>query len=305
MDNFSGQPENSEELIFGFTEELMGEGSWSSSSSTTSVEIDDGAITDEENENDENSTNAEEESKAFWESQEDLLTTTLFRTTSMESKIRQATKDAMKEMNLGGFICCVCDKKKIEGTKSCQDCLHREISGRLRMEGYNCNIRKSKWRNSSDIPSGDHTYLEVVQNTSSGKGAMKIIIEPNFKAQFEMARASEEYKRLINKLPEVFVGKFCRLQNSVKILCAALKKSMKENKMHMAPWRKHKYMLAKWQGSPDNYCYEQYQLKMTPNMSPVISHLGRSTTRPRASLLTFDLLDTLRVIPSSTMIKVG
>ena len=137
--------------------------------------------------------------------------------------------------------------------------------------------------------------MEVVQNSKGGKGEVKILIELNFRAQFEMARASEEYNRLINQLPEIFVGKFLRLQNLVKILCAASKKCMRERKMHIAPWRKYKYVLAKWHGSPD-------QQKVAPILSP-LSHLGRAT-RPRTSMLTFDLVGSLQGIQCTTMINV-
>lgn len=94
--------------------------------------------------------------------------------------------------------------------------------------------------------SGEHTFLDVVDDASSKKGGVRVIIELNFRAEFEISRASEEYKRLIKKLPEVFVGKVERLHNLIKILCPAAKKCMKENKMHMGPWRKHRYMQAKW-----------------------------------------------------------
>lgn len=75
------------------------------------------------------------------------------------------------------------------------------------------------------------------------------MIELCFRAEFEMARGSEEYKRLIGMLPEVYVGKTERLKLLIKILCTAAKKCMKDKKMHMGPWRKHKYMQAKWLGT--------------------------------------------------------
>ena len=81
-----------------------------------------------------------------------------------------------------------------------------------------------------------------------------MIIELNFRAEFEMARASEEYNGLVSKLPEVYVGKIERLSNIIKVLCMGAKKCMKENKMHMGPWRKHKYMQAKWLGSCHKLC---------------------------------------------------
>ncbi|KAL3509350.1 hypothetical protein ACH5RR_028751 [Cinchona calisaya] len=290
MDKFSGEPEIFTDLIFGFTEEFVEDSSDSSSwSCSSNLDLDDGAIIDEDG--DDENASILEESKAFWESQEDLLLTTLCRTTSVETKIRQATKEALRDISLVG-VNCACEKMI---GNSCGSCLQKEISNRLRIEGYNCFICKSKWRKSPEMPSGEHSYLEVVQNSPSAKGEVKIIIELNFRAQFEMARASEEYNRLINRLPEVFVGKIGRLLNLVKILCAASKKCMKERKMHMAPWRKHKYMLAKWHGSPD-------QPKVEPILSP-ISYIDRPT-RPRASMLTFDLVDSLQGLHCTTMIKV-
>lgn len=75
-DGFSGEPGNLEEMIFGFAEEFVEECSCSSSGA---VDFDDGAIIDgDDGDDDENSSSIEEEanSKAFWESQEDLLMVT-------------------------------------------------------------------------------------------------------------------------------------------------------------------------------------------------------------------------------------
>lgn len=141
----------------------------------------------------------------------------------------------------------------------------------------------------------------VQNNNSAGKVDMKIIIELNVRAQFEMARSNEEYDRLISRLPEVYIGKFSRLQNLIKILCGASKKCMKEKKMHMAPWRKHKYMLAKWQGTPDLKPAAQALFRL-----PVMEIVERpiSSSKPRASMLTFDLLENFSGMHCTTMIKV-
>ncbi|KAK0590475.1 hypothetical protein LWI29_027643 [Acer saccharum] len=230
---------------------------------------------------DENSCNVEE-NKAFWENQEQLLQATVCRTSSSESKVRQATKEALKEINLVGAKC-VCRRPVAGG---CRDCLRREISIRLQNVGYDCAICKSKWRSSSEIPSGAHTYLEVLDKVSSKKGeVIRILIELNFRAEFEMARASEEYNKLISRLPDLFVGKTERLKTLIKILCLASKKCMKEKKMHLGPWRKHKYMQAKWFGT-----YE----RITPVPLPVKQFSETRQAKPRAySMLTFDLLENL------------
>lgn len=78
----------------------------------------------------------------------------------MESKIRQATKEATKEMNLGGLVC-VCEKMVGNMNNSCKNCMQKEVSNRLKMAGFNCVICKSKWRKSSEIPSGGRSSTSV------------------------------------------------------------------------------------------------------------------------------------------------
>ncbi|KAA8526372.1 hypothetical protein F0562_008425 [Nyssa sinensis] len=150
----SGEPESASFMIFGFLEEVED----SPESSCNSVYAFDGEDFVEEEE-DGNACNVEE-NRAFWESQDELLQATLSRTSSLESKIRHATKAALSELTLKG-INCVCRSSAV--ADGCRNCLRREVSDRLRNAGYNCAICKSKWRSSPDIPSGEHTYLEVVE----------------------------------------------------------------------------------------------------------------------------------------------
>ncbi|CAL5406514.1 unnamed protein product [Camellia sinensis] len=498
---YCGRQESVVDLIFGFLEE--GDVSTDSScnscnSSNYGGSLDDMDVDDESVDNNANSV---EEDKAFWESKGQLLQEALCRTTSIETKIRNATKEAMRELSLGG-IACTCRRPT---TESCQNCLQREISDRLRKVGYNCAICKSKWRSSPDIPKdwngatenlvlsiavlvrcfvdrkatenqitgrlgdgfsrapfatvvalctavsvlailplgelfffhmilirkgittyeyvvalrvqseppgpsvdgGDqqlslpssptssavtaisgrssvgiglpykgawctpprifmdhqdeiiphlqpgrlpstvdpdaiqpdkgkipqrpvrisawklakldsneaikagakarasssvlrpecltsstsrdnqweHTYLEVLDNSNSKKKELRVVIELNFRAEFEMAKANEEYNRLIFRLPEVFVGKPERLQALIKILCSAAKKCMKDKKMHMGPWRKHKYMQAKWFGE----CERTVPLILSGGFSGQLP-------KPRASMLTFNLIENLPVL---------
>ena len=121
---------------------------------------------------------------------------------------------------------------------------------------------------------GEHAYIDVVEDGKETKGPVRVVIEICFRAEFEMARGSDEYKRLVDRLPEVFVGKPERLKMVVKSVCAAAKKCMEDNKMHMPPWRKSKYMQAKW-------------------LSPCERELPAAARHsvPRASVLTYDLLN--------------
>lgn len=128
---------------------------------------------------------------------------------------------------------------------------------------------------------GEHNFLDVIDSTKKGK--VRVIVELNFRGEFEMARGSEDYNRLVRRLPEVFVGKVERLSNLIKILCMGAKRCMKEKKMHMGPWRKHRYMQAKWLGPCERNT-------STTSLS-VRYNSERILPRPKASMLTVDLLE--------------
>lgn len=127
--------------------------------------------------------------------------------------------------------------------------------------------------------------MDVIDDSNPKKGEIRVIIELEFRGQFEMKKGSEEYNSLVYKLPNVFVAKFDRLQSVIKILSNSAKKCMKEKKMHLGPWRKQGYMQAKW-------------LRANERTTTLIKPLGvdgysSRTTKTGASMLTMDLLDNL------------
>ncbi|XP_065875538.1 uncharacterized protein [Euphorbia lathyris] len=278
----------SDDIIFGFLEEQEQDSSSSESSISSSDSSEFEIIED-----DENSANPcdFEESKRFWEDQNQILQATLYRTSSLEMRIRQATKEALVEIKRSGLHC----QCRTPAAGDCRSFLQREVSLKLQAGGYNCSICKSKWKSSPEIQAGEHTYLEVVEKSNSKKGEIRVIIELNFRGEFEMARANKEYNNLINNLPEIYVGKSERLKDLIKILCSSAKKCMKEKKMHLGPWRKHKYMQSKWLGAYERISPPQQPPSTAP--LPVVSFSDRrSPVKPRASMLTYDMLDTLPVL---------
>ncbi|KAL0442754.1 UNVERIFIED_CONTAM: hypothetical protein Slati_1998100 [Sesamum latifolium] len=234
---------------------------------------------DEEKENqNENETGGSEDGK-FWETQHQLLQSTICRTTSLESRIRSITKEAVIEAQESGDVC-ACGRP-FDDDNGCRKCLMQVVCLRLQNSGFNTAICKSKWRSSPDIPSGEHTFLDVLDNSNPKKGEVRVIIELNFRAEFEMARANEEYDKLVKRLPEIFVGKIERLLSLLKIVCAAAKKCMKEKKMHMGPWRKHRYMQAKWLRTCER----------SAAAPPLSSGHSAPPARPRRSMLTLDMME--------------
>ncbi|KAA3455645.1 Pesticidal crystal cry1Ag [Gossypium australe] len=218
----------------------------------------------------------------YWESQHQLLEATLRRTSSLESRIRNAAKEALNDGRGPGNVC-GCGKSMAE---SCRVCVMREVCCRLQNAGFNTAVCSSKWRSAAHIPSGKTCMGAQVFGCHRGikKGGSRVIIELNLRAQFEIARASDDYNRLVQRLPQIYVGKVERLNNLIKILCLAAKKCMKEKKLHMGPWRKHSYMQVKWL----RFCERNTSTETLP--APVGCSVRSS--KPRASLWTVDLLGT-------------
>lgn len=93
---------------------------------------------------------------------------------------------------------------------------------------------------------GRHEYIEILTIAPGRKKQQPLVVELEFRDQFEIAKASDEYRKLVSQLPEFYIGKPEYLSSIVRILCDAAKKSLKEKKIHMGPWRKRSFMEMKW-----------------------------------------------------------
>lgn len=223
------------------------------------------------------------ESKAFWRTQHSQLHEALSKTSPAESRIRADTEAAIKSMRAAAAAgtACSCTGRPAAGG-DCRRCMLRRVAERLRDAGYNSAICRSKWPRTPEIPSGEHSYVDVVVPTRSGK-PVRVVIEPGFRGEFEMARGGAEYRALVAALPEVFVGRSEKLRAVVRVMCDAARRCARESGMHMAPWRKHRYMEAKWLGTPE---------RVAPGGGggvPVAVGSPEKPPRFRASMLTLDL----------------
>lgn len=100
----------------------------------------------------------------------------------------------------------------------------------------------------------------------------RYIIEFSLSDEFSIARATECYSSLLQLVPPIFVGKVEELKQVVRLMCNAIKVSMKSMDMHVPPWRRFGYMKAKWFGSD----FERTTGKVTVEMSSgPRSDLGR------------------------------
>lgn len=91
--------------------------------------------------------------------------------------------------------------------------------------------------------SGEYEYIDVIVNGE------RILIDVDFRSEFEIVRQTNSYKALLQSLPFVFVGKSDRVRQIVTMVSEAVKQSLKKKGMHFPPWRKADYMRAKWLSS--------------------------------------------------------
>ncbi|XP_055831575.1 uncharacterized protein LOC129900591 [Solanum dulcamara] len=133
--------------------------------------------------------------------------------------------------------------KIVDENKSCKrkDDLRKIVTDELLALGYKASICKSKWEKASSTPAGEYEYIDV--STVEGE---RVILDIDFRSEFEIARSTGKYKAVLQLLPFIFVGKADRLLQIVSIVSEAARQSLKKKGMHIAPWRNPEYMKAKW-----------------------------------------------------------
>lgn len=132
--------------------------------------------------------------------------------------------------------------KMVEKNKTCKrkDDLRTIVTDGLLSLGFNASICKSKWEKTSSIPAGEYEYIDVIVEGE------RVLIDVDFRSEFEIARSTSSYKSILQSLPFIFVGKADRLQQIIAIVSEAARQSLKKKGMHVAPWRKAEYIRSKW-----------------------------------------------------------
>ncbi|KAH8500280.1 hypothetical protein H0E87_015505 [Populus deltoides] len=145
---------------------------------------------------------------------------------------------SVAERNLLADTAMILEKNKNHKQKD--DFLRKIVADGLTSLGYHSSICKSKWDKSPSFPAGEYEYVDVIIEED------RLIIDIDFKSEFEIARSTGAYKAILQSLPYIFVGKSDRLGQIVSVVSEAAKQSLKKKGMHFPPWRKAEYMRAKW-----------------------------------------------------------
>lgn len=132
--------------------------------------------------------------------------------------------------------------KIVETNKLCKrkEELRKIVIDGLAALGYDASICKSRWDKCPSYPAGEYDFIDAIIEGE------RLLIDIDFKSEFEIARSTGAYKVILQSLPHIFVGKADRLQQIISIVSEAAKQSLKKKGMPFPPWRKAEYMRAKW-----------------------------------------------------------
>jgi len=83
-----------------------------------------------------------------------------------------------------------------------------------------------------------HTYLQLVgQGVNEDEPKPFIVVEPLLREELQIVRPTEQYQRLLDTVPQVFVGTLSRLSALIEFVTARMEESFREQGMCTPPWR--------------------------------------------------------------------
>lgn len=147
--------------------------------------------------------------------------------------------ETVYERNMLADVAKIVDKNKI--CKRKDEISRKIVTDGLVATGYTVSICKSRWEKTSTYPAGEYEYIDAVI-----EGGDRLIIDIDFRSEFEIARSTKSYKAVLQMLPHIFVGKADRLQKIINVVSDAAKQSLKKKGMPLPPWRRADYVKAKW-----------------------------------------------------------
>ncbi|WCJ20121.1 hypothetical protein M5689_002377 [Euphorbia peplus] len=160
---------------------------------------------------------------------------------------------------------------QIIGEKSSQLGFKRTLMSHLRHCGFDAGLCKSRWGKFGKHPAGEYEYVDV---NADGN---RFIIEVNLVIEFEIARPTTAYTALLNKFPQVLVEKAETMKQVVRIMCSGIRRSMKQMKLHVPPWRRNGYMQAKWFGPYKRTINEIPAAKIQNNADESLAGITRTS----------------------------
>uniref|UniRef100_A0ACD5XJH4 Uncharacterized protein n=1 Tax=Avena sativa TaxID=4498 RepID=A0ACD5XJH4_AVESA len=129
----------------------------------------------------------------------------------------------------------------------------RAVMRRLRAAGYDAGVCRSRWESSGGLTAGTYEYVDVVvpaaAASKSARSSARYIVDADLRAGLEVARATAEYAVVVAAVPATaVVAREEAVGRAVRLAADAARRSLRAHGLHVPPWRKSRYMLAKWLG---------------------------------------------------------
>jgi len=125
--------------------------------------------------------------------------------------------------------------------------VRRQVLGRveqeLLMQGHQASLCNSKGSDAAGLLSFRHSFVRVDDDFT---GEI-LLIEPQLRAEFEIVRPTSQYQRLLDAVPQEFVGTAFQLAAIVEFMSERMGESFRRGGMSPPPWRQARSMLSKWE----------------------------------------------------------
>uniref|UniRef100_A0ACD5YMH2 Uncharacterized protein n=1 Tax=Avena sativa TaxID=4498 RepID=A0ACD5YMH2_AVESA len=137
----------------------------------------------------------------------------------------------------------------LDDLRTNRSAFRRAVMSRLRERGHDAGLCKARWDKSSVMAAGSHEYIDVVVVPGAGgENETRYVVDVGFAGGFEVARPTDEYEAVRAALPEVLVARTDHLKRVVKLAASAARRSLKRSGLSVPPWRKRRFVMAKWLG---------------------------------------------------------
>lgn len=170
--------------------------------------------------------------------------------------VAQEIKGILDSANKSDELCRCLTVDVMESVRSLEDirpalnrsAFRRSVMSQLHDRGHDAGHCKVRWAKSSKMAAGNYEYIDVVF-VSAETEARRFIVDVGFASEFEVARPTPEFEAVHAALPDVLVAPANDARRVVKLVSAAARCSLKSRGFSVPPWRKSRYVLAKWFGS--------------------------------------------------------
>ncbi|CAD7696270.1 unnamed protein product [Ostreobium quekettii] len=124
----------------------------------------------------------------------------------------------------------------------------QDVAAHLSSAGHAVTIRRTGGGHSGTLHASQafenlrHSYM-LVHSPPAGS----LIVEPAFRDQFAITNPTVQYERLLEVVPEWFVGWEDDLMAALELVCAEMRVAFRATDRPVPPWRRKKSMESKWQ----------------------------------------------------------